>query len=77
MKHHYDVPEEPYGKRYAEPNPDYFQLIDQGGGGLVGRIAATHNREEHDAFNTGGLADRSARGTGTARRFPVPRGPTP
>jgi Carboxypeptidase regulatory-like domain/TonB dependent receptor len=32
-------------------------------GALVGRIAATHNREEHDAFNSGGLSDRSARGT--------------
>jgi hypothetical protein len=36
-------------------------------GALVGRIAATQNRQEDDAFNTGGLSDRSARGTGTTR----------
>jgi hypothetical protein len=36
-------------------------------GALVGRIAATHNHEERDAFGTGGLADRSVRGTQTTR----------
>lgn len=34
VKHHYDVPDSD-GKRYAEPNPDYFQMVDQGGEGLV------------------------------------------
>jgi hypothetical protein len=36
-----------------------------GTGVLVGRVAATHNREENDAFNSGGLSDRSVRGTAT------------
>jgi hypothetical protein len=39
----------------------------EGGGALVSRVAATHNREDHDAFNTGGLSDRSARGGGATR----------
>jgi hypothetical protein len=39
----------------------------EGDGVLVGRIAATDNREEHNAFNTGALSDRSARGTRTTR----------
>ena len=37
------------------------------GGALVSRVAATHNREDHDAFNTGGLSDRSARGDGATQ----------
>jgi hypothetical protein len=37
----------------------------QGRGALVGRIAATHNHDEHNAFNNGGLSDRSARGART------------
>jgi hypothetical protein len=38
-----------------------------GGGAVVGRIAGTNNRDEHDAFNTGGLSDVSSRGTTTTR----------
>ena len=38
---------------------------------MVGRIASTDNREEHDAFNTGGLSDRSVRGTQTTRDVAV------
>ena len=45
------------------------QLAD--GGAVVGRIASTDNREEHDAFNTGGLSDRSVRGTQTTRDVAV------
>ena len=45
------------------------QLRDRGS--LVGRIAATHNREQHDAFNTGGLSDRSVRGTQTTRDIAI------
>lgn len=41
------------------------QLV--GRGALVGRVAGTNNRDEHDAFNTGGLSDLSARGTTTTR----------
>ena len=39
------------------------QLEDHGA--LVARIAATHNRDEHNALNSGGLTDRSARGMAT------------
>ncbi len=35
VTHHYNFPEEPGGKLYATPNPDYFQLIDEGGDGLT------------------------------------------
>ena len=35
VKCHYNAPDEPGGKLYSEPNPDYFQLVDQGGGGLT------------------------------------------
>ena len=36
VTHHYDTAAvEAGGKLYAEPNPDYFQLIDQGGGYLT------------------------------------------
>ena len=38
-----------------------------GGGALVGRIAGTDNRDEGNAFNTGGLSDRSARGPRVTR----------
>ena len=34
---------------------------------LVARIAATQNREANDAFGSGGLSDRSARGSRTTR----------
>jgi predicted dehydrogenase len=34
VKHHYDIPDDD-GKRYSEPNPDYFRLIAQGGEGLT------------------------------------------
>src|SRR5205807_709996 len=36
-----------------------------GRGLLVGSAAANQNTEDHDAFNAGGLSDRSARGSGT------------
>lgn len=39
----------------------------ESGGSLVGRIAATDNHEDRNAFNAGGLSDRSARGAGTTR----------
>ena len=45
------------------------QLAD--GGAVVGRIASTDSREEHDAFNTGGLSDRSVRGTETTHDVAV------
>jgi len=36
VKHSYTAPgDDPGDTTYAEPNPDYFQLLDQGGGGLV------------------------------------------
>ena len=36
VKHHYDAAGiAKDAKLYAEPNPDYFQLVDQGGGGLT------------------------------------------
>jgi Carboxypeptidase regulatory-like domain/TonB dependent receptor-like, beta-barrel len=38
-----------------------------GRGAVVGRIAATHNHDTRNAFNTGGLSDRSIRGTDTTR----------
>src|SRR6476619_1149874 len=45
------------------------QLVDRGS--LAGRIAATHNSEQLDAFNTGGLSDRSVRGTQTTRDIAI------
>jgi hypothetical protein len=36
-------------------------------GFLTGAVAANQNADEHDAFNRGGLADRSARGSATTR----------
>jgi hypothetical protein len=38
-----------------------------GRGALVGRVAGTDTRDEHEAFNTGGLSDLSARGTTKTR----------
>lgn len=38
-----------------------------GRGVLVGSAAANDNTNEHDAFNSGGLSDRSARGSATVR----------
>ena len=38
-----------------------------GRGLLVGALAANQNVEDHDAFNRGGLSDRSARGSATTR----------
>ena len=35
VKHHYDSSIGAGEKLYAEPNPDYFQLVDQGGGKLT------------------------------------------
>jgi hypothetical protein len=40
-------------------------------GALIMRIASTDARDEHDAFNSGGLADRSARGSATTRDLAV------
>src|SRR5262249_50327416 len=39
----------------------------EGRGSLTAAVAANHNVDEHDAFNRGGLSDRSARGTATTR----------
>jgi hypothetical protein len=38
-----------------------------GRGVVVGSVAANQNADEHDAFNRGGLSDRSARGTAKTR----------
>jgi hypothetical protein len=38
-----------------------------GRGVVVGSVAANQNADEHDAFNRGGLSDRSARGTTRTR----------
>jgi len=35
VKCHYNTPDADTGKLYAEPNPDYFQLVDLGSGGLT------------------------------------------
>ena len=35
VKHHYSADDNRDAKLYAEPNPDYFQLVDAGGGGLT------------------------------------------
>jgi hypothetical protein len=39
----------------------------EGRGFLTGALAANQNTDEHDAFNGGGLSDRSARGSATTR----------
>src|SRR4051812_1114944 len=39
----------------------------EGRGFLTGAVAANQNADEHDAFDRGGLADRSARGSATTR----------
>jgi hypothetical protein len=43
----------------------------EGRGALAGAFAATQNGDEHDAFNTGGLSDRSARGSASTRDLAV------
>ena len=43
----------------------------EGRGALVGSLAANQNDEDHDAFNRGGLSDRSARGSAATRDVAV------
>ena len=56
----------PTARRETESSVKVSHTL-EGRGFLTGAVAANQNADEHDAFNRGGLSDRSARGSATTR----------